>query len=117
MVLSVHFSGADRLAFGDHDCERIVLQSLERFRHRLKRVSVYIEDINGPRGGEDKQCRCVLHLRGMEPVVIKDQDENLTTLIYRVANRATHALSRRADRRVKRLQRAKRRPAVVAAAG
>lgn len=117
MLLSVHFSGADRHSFGDHDCERILLQSLERFRHRLKRVCVYIEDVNGPRGGEDKQCRCVLHLRRMEPVVIKDQDENLTTLLHRVANRATHALSRRADRRVKRLQGAKRRPGVVATPG
>lgn len=100
MQFTVHFCGADRRDFGDHDYEGILLQSLRRFGHRVKRVCLYIEDINGPRGGEDKQCRCVLHLRRMQPVVIKDQDDNLTSLLYRVASRATYALSKHIDRRV-----------------
>lgn len=106
MQLTVHFSGAERHAFGQHEYEEIFSNSLHRFSHRLKRVCLYIEDTNGPRGGEDKQCRCVLHLRRMQPVVIRDQDNNLLSLLHRVANRATHALSRDADRRVKTLKKA-----------
>jgi len=112
MQLSVHFSGADRRAFGDHDYESILWQALHRFSHRLVRVSLYIEDTNGPRGGEDKQCRCVLHLRRLQPVVIKDQDDNLGSLLHRVANRATHTLSRRADRRAKRARQIRTQPSV-----
>ena len=108
MQLSVHFSGADRRAFGNHDYEGVLRQSLERFGRRLVRVCLYIEDTNGPRGGEDKQCRCVLHLRRMQPVVIKDRDDNLLSLLYRVANRAAHTLSRRSDRRAKRVRQHRR---------
>jgi hypothetical protein len=65
---------------------------------------LYVEDVNGPRGGVDKQCRCVLHLRRMPPVVIQDKDESMNALIYRVANRAAYALSQRTDRRTKRVK-------------
>jgi hypothetical protein len=46
----------------------------------------------------------VLHLRRMPPVVIQDQDESMTSLIHRVANRASFVLSQKADRRTKRVR-------------
>ena len=78
------------------------LTALGRFGHLLKHVHLYIEDINGPRGGIDKQCRCLLHLRRMPPIVIQDQDENVGALVHRVADRAAYALSQKADRQKKR---------------
>lgn len=104
MLLSIRFSGGKRTDFGDHDYEEILSRALDRFRHRLKQVYLYIEDVNGPRGGVDKQCRCVLHLRRMAPIVIQDQDENLTALINRVANRASYALSQKADRKTRQVK-------------
>lgn len=98
MQLTLHFSGGKRSTFGKHDYEGILTHALERFAHRLKQVSLYVEDVNGPRGGIDKQCRCVLHLRRMPPVVIQDKDESMSSLIYRVANRAAYALSQKAER-------------------
>lgn len=97
MELSVHFSGTLRRDFGEHDYREMILQPLHRYRHRLRRVALYIEDTNGPRGGEDKQCRCVLHLLRMQPIVISDRDQSLISLLHRVANRASHALSRRSN--------------------
>ena len=105
MQLTIRFSGGKRSDFGNHDFEEVVQTSLERFQHRLKQVYLYIEDVNGPRGGIDKQCRCVLHLRRMPPVVIQDQDDDMNALIYRVANRAAYALSQKTDRQNKRVLR------------
>lgn len=99
MQMTIRFSGGNRSDFGEFDYERLMLSSLERFRHLLKQVQLYIEDTNGPRGGVDKQCRCVLHLRRMPPVVIQDQDESMGPLIHRVAERATFALSKKLDRK------------------
>ncbi len=102
MQLTIRFSGGKRADFGNHDLEEVLLSSLTRFEHLLQRVFLYIEDVNGPRGGVDKQCRCVLHLRHLPPIVIQDQDESMSSLVYRVANRASYTLSQKADRRNKR---------------
>lgn len=107
MQIALRFSGGKRSDFGSQDYEAILATALARFAHRLKRVSVYVEDVNGPRGGVDKQCRCVLHLRRLPPLVIQDQGERVTSLMYRVANRAAHAVSKQVERITER----KKRPA------
>ncbi len=120
MQLSIRFSGGQRSDFGDHDYEHVLLSALDRFRHRLKQVYLYVEDVNGPRGGIDKQCRCVLHLRRMAPIVIQDQDESMIALIYRVANRAAYALGQQSDRKSKRVRQnrsSRMQPLVVAEDG
>ena len=91
MQMAIRFSGGKRSDFGDHNYEEVLFSALDRFRHRLKQVTLYVQDINGPRGGIDKQARCVLHLRRMQPIVIQDKDANMNSLIYRVANRASYA--------------------------
>lgn len=111
MNFAVRFGSGQRAGFGDHNIEDILTDSLERFAHRLKQVYLYIEDINGPRGGVDKQCRCVLHLRRMPPVVIQDQDESVRALIHRVANRAAYALSQQAGRKTRKTRRIRQRSA------
>ena len=42
--------------------ERKMELALDRFDHRLDRIQVRLEDVNGPRGGLDKHCR--LHVVG-----------------------------------------------------
>lgn len=111
MNLTIRFSGGRRADFGNFDLEGILATSLERFAHRLKQIYLYLEDINGPRGGVDKQCRCVLHLRRLPPVVIQDQDESVYALIHRVANRAAYALSQKTDRTSRRTRRTNSRSA------
>lgn len=102
MQIAVRFSGGSRSDFGSHAFEEVVLGALERFQHLLKNVQVYFEDINGPRGGVDKQCRCVLNLKRMPPIVIQDEDENARALINRVAERAAYTLSQKSDRKNRR---------------
>jgi len=109
MHMTLRCSGVELAGHRRDAYREILLSSLERFEHRLRRVSLYLEDTNGPRGGVDKQCRCVLHLTRMPPIVIQDKDESLSSLIYRVANRASYVLSQKADRRKKRVLRGRER--------
>lgn len=107
MQMAIRFSGGNRSDFGDHEYEQLFLKSLDRFRHLLKHVQLFIEDTNGPRGGIDKQCRCVLHLRRMPPIVIQDQDESVGPLVHRVAEKAAYSLSQKADRKKRKAKGAK----------
>lgn len=44
--------------------------ALGRLGQRLRRVDVYLTDVNGPRGGPDKRCRIVARLATGSPVVV-----------------------------------------------
>lgn len=99
MQLKIRFTGRDRMNNDQQNLESILTRQLARFQHRLKQVQLYIEDVNGPRGGVDKHCRCVLHLRHMAPIIIRDADASIHAMVHRVAERASHALSRQLERR------------------
>lgn len=46
---------------------------LGKFAPSIERVSVRVDDINGPRGGVDKMCRVKVVLSGLPSVVIERQ--------------------------------------------
>lgn len=44
-------------------CERHLLHSLGRLEERIRRVQLWIDDLNGPRGGRDIRCCLRVSLR------------------------------------------------------
>lgn len=97
MRFTLRFNGVDQ-GVNLHELETILSTAIGPLAHRVKQVFLYIEDVNGPRGGVDKQCRCVLHLRRLRPIVIRDRDENVHALVHRVGDRVVEALRRKKDR-------------------
>jgi putative sigma-54 modulation protein len=71
---------------------------LERLGRRLHRVHVHIADINGSKGGIDKLCRVVAHIRRQPALVVEDRDGDLKALIGRIGDRVGQAAGRRLDR-------------------
>ena len=70
--------------------------AFDRFPGTLERIDLVLEDINGPRGGDDKVCRLILHLVG-EPVMILQERGSAAVVTGMAAlERAAHSLSRRA---------------------
>ncbi len=100
MQLRIRFTTAQQIKADKELVEKILMAQLARFEDRLLNVELYLEDVNGPRGGLDKHCRCIVQLRRTTEIVIRDIDESIQTLIHRVANRASHAIGRRAERKV-----------------
>lgn len=99
MELSVYFGSMKQDQDVQAGVSELMHESFERYRNYIRCVSVTVTDINGPRGGVDKECRCVVHLKRMSPVVILDRDESFVQLLTRVANRAAHTLSQKVDRK------------------
>lgn len=64
----------------------------------IQRVKVYLSDINGPRGGEDKCCHIQIELTNSSDVVVKETKSDLYTAIDRAAHRAANTLTRKLSR-------------------
>jgi putative sigma-54 modulation protein len=64
----------------------------------IHRVKVWLSDINGPRGGEDKCCHIQIELPNTNDVVIKEVKSDLYTAIDRAAHRAAHSVARKLSR-------------------
>jgi len=69
-----------------------------RFEDRIRLVIVRLLDVNGPRGGIDKQCRIKLELIPSGNLVIHEASADLAAAIDRGADRIGHAISRKLHR-------------------
>lgn len=76
--------------------------ALDRFEDRLRSVTVRLVDVNGPRGGVDKECRIQLDLPGDRPVVVGARNEDLYAAIGDAVDRSAGVLSKRLSRQPRR---------------
>jgi hypothetical protein len=74
--------------------QRRVASRLNKFASAIQRVTVRIEDINGPRGGLDKACRVKVLLRGVGSVLAVHQHHNVRTAIGGALRRAESGVRR-----------------------
>ena len=79
--------------------ERRLQFALGRFSSRIRRVSLMISDVNGDRGGCDKQCRLRILLIPSGEVVVEDMDPSIVSVVANVAERAARSVSRALERR------------------
>lgn len=79
--------------------ERRLQFALGRFTDVVRRVEVTLSDINGPKGGHDKQCRIRVDLNWQSsPVFAEILHEDLRTSIDLTADRLGRAVARAVDR-------------------
>jgi hypothetical protein len=71
--------------------------SLSKFGSNIVSVELFVEDINGPRGGIDKECRLIVHLRKMDDVAVSVKEETFTKAISRAIRRAERAVGRKSS--------------------
>jgi len=81
--------------------DRRLRSAVGRFDHRVRAITIRLEDINGPgRGGNDKACQieAVLHSPRRNPVVIEEVHADLYSAVTRAAERLSVAVRREIDR-------------------
>ena len=72
--------------------------ALDRFSRNVRSLAVRVSDVNGPRGGVDKQCVVTIRLRHTaRDIVIADVDQSASAVVSRVAGRAARAVARALD--------------------
>jgi hypothetical protein len=77
--------------------------AFDRFHDKLASVDVLLEDINGPRGGDDKRCRVILRLHHEPTVILEERGVAAISVgliaIERAARRIAEKRPRGKDRR------------------
>ena len=74
-------------------------RKLGKFATSIERVSVRVDDVNGPRGGVDQVCRINVVLIGLPPLVFERRDASLQAAIDGALTGAERAVRRRVQRR------------------
>lgn len=73
-----------------------VRRAVGRFDSRIGRVRVRLEDVNGPKGGKDKQCTVDVTLaRGGRHVIVRELSEDLYAAISGAAHRVKVVVAKR----------------------
>jgi len=78
--------------------------TLKRYADEIIAVDVFLKDLNGPKGGEDKQAGIRLQLRYLAPVTVISVHDDLYKAIDRSARRSRRAV-RRSTTRFRRIRR------------
>lgn len=87
-------SGEDRIYIRQRLARR--LRKFDRF---VERTSVRVEDINGPRGGNDKRCRVKTSLRGLPSVLVEERQESARAAIDVALDSLERTVRRTIERR------------------
>lgn len=95
MQLSIRINGNGTTPAARHGMAEEVDNALSKFASHLRHVTLSLSDVNGPRGGKDKHCRCVLYMKRAQPIVIEDLDVSLGAAVHRAIERAVYAVSQR----------------------
>ena len=81
-----------------HHVERSIEFAVDRHKDRIDRISVYLGDLNGPRGGIDKLCQITAAIRGARPVFILEKGDEFHAVVNRAAKRLGYRVGRRTQR-------------------
>jgi ribosome-associated translation inhibitor RaiA len=74
-------------------------RKLGKFASSIERVSVRVEDVNGPRGGVDTRCQIKVVLSGLPSIVVREQHHALQPAIDLALTRVEQAVARAVQRR------------------
>ena len=95
----INFHGVSRDADVADYIERRCTFAFNRMQHAIGNTTVTLTDVNGPKGGVDKQCRIVITSAARSPIVICEQQSSLRLAIDRAIGRASRNLAQQLNRK------------------
>lgn len=98
MQITVHapVSGM-QIGFRDSVMGRIA-RTLARFSNRISRVSVFLKDENGPRGGVDQHCRVRVLMPGIGEIASGATEDNPWAAVAQATRRARRKVMKKLKR-------------------
>ena len=78
--------------------DRCLQYAFDRFSSHVRTINVSLSDVNGPKGGDDLQCRMKITLHGKGELMVEGLGISVEAVIAETADRAALAVSKRIDR-------------------
>ena len=97
---TVHARGIELKNSHRRTIRRILASALGRFTRRVRTIRVWLEDVNGPRGGVDIRCRIDVYFRPRGSITVSALATDEFAATAGAAARARELV----DRRVKRVR-------------
>lgn len=95
MLLKIHARDFELSNALDEYTQSQLRLNLNRFQQQILRADVYLSDVNGPRGGEDKLCKVVVKMASAsDPIVTRELAEDMYQAIKLCGHRLKKAVSR-----------------------
>lgn len=98
MRVAIHSSGFGMTNALRSYTEHRLATALGWARRHMRKLAVWLSDINGPRGGVDKRCKIQVQLDSGREVIIEEREADLYAAIDRAAERADRAIVRQVER-------------------
>ncbi len=77
------------------DIEQHTATVFARLSHGIDSINISVTDVNGPKGGDDKQCTVVVNSQLNQPIIVNDTKASAPQAIRTALQRANHALVRK----------------------
>ena len=104
MNISVRTQGFERTAAIDAFVRNQLGLAMDRFADSILSIDAFMKDINGPKGGVDKQVVLRMHMRNGQQIAINTVKDDLYAAVCVAAKRAKR-LARRNIRKAHRIER------------
>jgi len=72
-----------------------------KIRDNIQKITVTVDDINGPKGGKDKVCKIIIHASGMPDIVVTDNQNSVSNAVNTAFTRARVTLLKKLKRKQK----------------
>lgn len=79
--------------------ESRIASALSKFGENIESTELTIRDVNGPKGGCDKECQIIVNMRKMGGVLLTMKDSSLSKVLSSSIQRVERMVARRIERK------------------
>lgn len=101
MLVTIHSQGIELTdELREHANSKARL-ALGLYIDKIHRANIFLTDLNGPKGGEDMNCKIKLTIYGQAPIIVEETAVNIGDAINICSHKVKRTLSRRFERTYK----------------